>query len=323
MMEALKCPSCKAPLSVSPDDAVITCSFCGFTATIEGEQVANHSILPPTCNAAEVREKVQSWVGRGGKAVVTEAGLRFVPYWVESMHASTQYEGYRVTHETEYYTDSKGQRQSRTITLYEPVRGAFTEDPSVNVLCRRGAAFYSQGALDKALQVDKKSVIPFDFKQVTRVESKPLFLNSELTDPDAYEIAETTVSDQHRKRAEATATKIWDCNTQIQKTGSYLLHVPHWLIRYRFGKETYRVGINGFTKNVLKGEVPVSGGFRALMFVLSVVGLLVAVLGAHFAAELLAAQEMELIAYAVVVLGAVLAAVGTWQRFKISSEKHE
>jgi len=323
MMEALKCPSCKAPLSVSPDDAVITCSFCGFTATIEGERIANHFILPPTCNGAEVREKVKTWVGRGGKAMVTEAGLRFVPYWVESMRASTQYEGYRETHETEYYTDSKGQRQSKTITLYEPVRGAFSEDPSVNVLCRRGAAFYSQGALDKALQVSKKSVIPFDFKQITAVESKPLFLNSELTDADAYEIAETTVSEEHRRRAEATATKIWDCNSQIQKTGSYLLHVPHWLVRYRFGNETYRVGLDGFTKNVLKGEVPVSGGFRGLMFVVSVLGLVIGTIGAYLTAQYLAAQELQYVAYAVVVLGAILAAVGTWQRFKISSEKHE
>jgi hypothetical protein len=322
-MEALKCAQCGAPLSVSPDDAILTCSFCGFTATLEGERIANHFILPPACNAAEVREKVQSWVGRGGKAMVTEAGLRFVPYWVESLQASTQYEGYKQTHETEHYTDSKGQRQSRTITLYEPVRGAFSEDRSLNVLCRRGAAFYSQGELDKALQVSKKSVTPFDFKQVTAVESKPLFLNSELVDADAYEIAETMVSEEHRRRAESTATKIWDCHSQINKTGSFLLHVPHWLVRYRFGTETYRVGIDGFTKNILKGEVPVSTAYRGTMLAVSIIGLLVGVVGAHLTAQLLAAQDLQFLGFVVIIVGLIIAALATKQTFKISAEKHE
>ena len=38
-MTALKCQSCNAPLTVSPDDVVIVCGYCGFTSTVEGEKV--------------------------------------------------------------------------------------------------------------------------------------------------------------------------------------------------------------------------------------------------------------------------------------------
>ncbi|MFX1562058.1 MAG: hypothetical protein ACFFDP_01990 [Promethearchaeota archaeon] len=322
-MEALKCQSCNAPLTVSPDDVVITCNYCGFTATLEGEKIENHFVLPPTCNANDIREKVRNWVGRGGKAQVTEAVLRFVPFWVESMHAVTEYEGYKQHTETEFYTDSQGRQRSRTKTYYEPIRGTFDESPSLNILCRRGATFYSQDEMDKALHVTKANVKSFNFKDVTAVESNPLFLNSELDDNGAYEIARTNVEQEHRSRAESRATKIWDCHSRINKTGSYLLHVPHWLVRYKFGTETYRVGIDGFTKKVLKGEVPVSTTYRGIMCVVSIIGLIIGAVGGQMTAWALASQDWEFLGFVVIFLGLVIAAVATNQTFKISAEKRE
>ncbi len=321
-MTALKCQSCNAPLTVSPDDVVIVCGYCGFTSTIEGEKVENHFVLKPTIDAGEIRDKVTEWVGRGGKARVTESHLRFVPFWVESMHAFTEYQGYKKHTETEYYTDSQGKRRSRKKIEYEPIQGQFNENRSVNVLCRRGATFYSLGELDKALHVTKRDIQPFDYNAITAVESKPLFLNSELTDPDAYEIAETFVAQDHRSRADARATEIWDCHSRISKTGSYLLHVPHWLVRYQFGTETYRVGIDGHTKKVLKGEVPISGGFRGAMFFLSILAVLIGTVGTYFVAQLLA-PDYSFFSLALVVIAMIIGLVGTQQSYKMSAEKRE
>jgi hypothetical protein len=322
-MTALKCQTCNAPLTVSPDDVVIVCNFCGFTATVEGEKIENHFVLEPTFSAADVREKVTEWVGRGGKARVTEAVLRFVPFWVEEMHAVTHYEGYKEHRETEYYTDSQGKRKSRTKIEYEPITGDFNENRSVNVLCRRGATFFSQDELDKALSVTKGAVQPFNFNAITAVESKPLFLNSELTEADAYEIAETFVAQDHRSRADSRATKIWDCNSQIRKTGSYLLHVPHWLARYKFGGETYRVGIDGHTKKVLKGEVPISGAYRGTMFLLSLIFLALGTVGSYFIADYLAPQGLEVLAIVVTIISLIIAAYATAQSLKMSAMKRE
>ena len=321
-MTALKCQSCNAPLTVSPDDVVIVCGYCGFTSTIEGEKIDNHFVLEPTIDAGEIHDKISEWVGRGGKARVTESHLRFVPFWVESMHAYTAYQGYKKHQETEYYTDSQGKRRSRTKIEYEPIQGHFDENRSVNILCRRGATFYSLGELDRALHVTKRGIVPFDYNAITAVESKPLFLNSELTDADAYEIAETFVAQDHRSRADSRATEIWDCKSQIKKTGSYLLHAPHWLVRYQFGTETYRVGIDGHTKKILKGEVPISGGFRGAMFILSLIGFLVGTVGTYFVAQLLA-PDYTFLSVICIVIGLILGAYGTQQSFKISAEKRE
>ena len=321
-MTALKCQSCNAPLTVSPDDVVIVCGYCGFTSTVEGEKIENHFVLEPTIDSGEIYDKINEWVGRGGKARVTEAHLRFVPFWVESMHAYTSYQGYKKHTETEYYTDSQGKRRSRTKIEYEPIQGHFDENRSVNVLCRRGATFYSLGELDKALHVTKRGIKPFDYNAITAVESKPLFLNSELTDADAYEIAETFVAQDHRGRADSRATKIWDCHSRINKTGSYLLHVPHWLVRYRFGSETYRVGIDGHTKKILKGEVPISGSFRGAMFILSIIGFLIGTVGTYFVAQLLS-PDYTFLSVVCIVIGLILGVYGTQQSFKISAEKRE
>ncbi len=322
-MEALKCKTCGAPLTVSPDDVVITCNFCGFTSTIEGEKIENHFVLPPSVDAADVRDKVTKWVGRGGKARVTESILRFVPFWVESMHAITNFEGYKEHRETEYYTDSQGNRRSRTKIEYEPIRGTFDENVSYNILARRGATFYSQDELDKALQITKQNIKPFNFSDITAVESSPLFLNAEITDHDSYEVAETMVKENHRQRADSKATKIWDCNSVVHKTGSYLLHIPHWLVRYDFAGETYRVGIDGYTQKVLKGEVPISGTFRGMMCAFSIIGLLIGVIGTHFVYLLLLPQGLEVLSFAMVIVGLIIAVFGTIQRFKITSEKRE
>ncbi len=322
-MTALKCQSCNAPLTVSPDDVVIVCGYCGYTTTIEGDKIDNHFVLEPTVDASDVREKVTDWVGRGGKAQVTEAILRFVPFWVEEMHAHSTYQGYKKHQETEYYTDSQGKRRSRTKIEYEPIQGTIDENRSINVLCRRGATFYSQSELDKALQVTKREVKPFNYNSITAVEKNPLFLNSELTDADAYEIAETYVEDDHRSRADSRATEIWDCHTRIQKTSSYLLHVPHWLVRYRFGTETYRIGIDGYSKKVLKGEVPVTTTFRAAMYFVSILFLFIGTVGTYFVAEFLRPDGLEMLSFAVIILSLIIAAFAIRQTFKISSEKRE
>ena len=59
-MTALKCQSCNAPLTVSPDDVVIVCGYCGFTSTIEGEKVEDHFVLEPTIDSSDVHTKVNS-----------------------------------------------------------------------------------------------------------------------------------------------------------------------------------------------------------------------------------------------------------------------
>ena len=321
-IEAFKCSNCDAPLAVSPDDAVITCNFCGNTVTIEGEKVTKHFILAPTISKGQVQDKVRKWVGRGGGARVTEAQLRFVPYWVESMNAATRFQGYKRHEDKEYYTDSSGRRQSKTVVTYEPIDGRFNEDRSLNVLGRRGAMFYSFDEMDKALRVTKQGIKPFKYSTVTRIDKTPVFLNSELSDEDAFEIAQTKVSQEHRSRAESGATKIWDCKTKIRKLGAYLLHVPHWMVRYQFGSETYRVGIDGHTKKVLKGEVPVSAGFRMGMLALSIIGLIIGSVGAHFLAPLVPGMEAA-IAIVLIIVGLIIACIGTQQSFKISSEKRE
>ncbi|MFX1562933.1 MAG: hypothetical protein ACFFDP_06465, partial [Promethearchaeota archaeon] len=211
----------------------------------------------------------------------------------------------------------------RTKTWYEPIRGTFDENPSLNILGRRGALFYSQEEMDKALHVTKSEIKSFNFKDITAVESNPLFLNSELDDDGAYEIARTSLEEDHRSRAEGKATKIWDCNSRIRKTGSYLLHVPHWLVRYQFGTETYRVGVDGHTKKILKGEVPVSTAYRGFMCIISILGLIIGAVGSQLAAWALAPQGWEFIAFGVIFLGLIIAALATNQTFKISAEKRE
>jgi hypothetical protein len=170
--------------------------------------------------------------------------------------------------------------------------------------------------------VTKRGIKPFDYNAITAVESKPLFLNSELTDADAYEIAETFVAQDHRSRADSRATEIWDCHSRINKTGSYLLHVPHWLVRYQFGTETYRVGIDGHTKKILKGEVPISGSFRGAMFILSIIGFLVGTVGTYFVAQLLS-PDLTFLSVVCIVIGLILGVYGTQQSFKVSAEKRE
>ena len=84
-MTALKCQSCNAPLTVSPDDVVIVCGYCGFTSTIEGEKVANHFVLEPTVDAGEVREVVDEegrWAGvrvRGFEPLLADTLLLEIP----------------------------------------------------------------------------------------------------------------------------------------------------------------------------------------------------------------------------------------------------
>ncbi|MCE9584554.1 MAG: hypothetical protein K8T20_18855 [Planctomycetes bacterium] len=52
-------------------------------------------------------------------------------------------------------------------------------------------------------------------------------------------------------------TTITDCDTQISVDGTHLVHLPLWIWTYSYEGKNYRLLINGFTGQVVKGEHPV------------------------------------------------------------------
>ncbi|GBC69744.1 hypothetical protein HRbin01_01448 [archaeon HR01] len=251
-----KCPNCGAPIELSPDTVVLICNYCGLATTLEGVQVKPLMIECEDWGA--VRTAVDSFVrSRVGDASVREVRAVMVPFWVVEMDVSTRYNGYR----REIRTKTTG-RRTTTYTVYIPVKGVIREKVAVAVYGRRFESVFGLGLV-------KNSVLR------RRTESQPInpqmlkgwaAIGSELDMKEAVEAAKTRAAEEHRRRVEAMATKVFDCYTEATQSTALLVLYPIVEARYESAGKSYRLSFDGVRGSVkpLMAELPLTMKGRAV-----------------------------------------------------------
>jgi hypothetical protein len=100
--EAVRCPSCGAPLRPVFGEMVITCEYCGTSSALGGagwKEIAKHTMLRPSVTGPDAALKiVHDFLDTGllhrrafEDSRVTEQRLSFVPFWILPVSASTNY----------------------------------------------------------------------------------------------------------------------------------------------------------------------------------------------------------------------------------------
>src|SRR5262252_4219932 len=137
---SVKCQSCQAISVFDPGKVGQRCDFCGSTALVPYEETKDafrpESLLPMKLSETQVRDAIRKWYGNRWfapnllkRAAFTDIvkGL-YIPYWTfdAQVHADWTAESGYYYYETESYTDSNGQRQTREVqrTRWEPSAGS-------------------------------------------------------------------------------------------------------------------------------------------------------------------------------------------------------
>ena len=279
MPRPTSCTNCGAPLSVSQEDVIITCKYCGFTITLATqEEIKKHSMLENKLYKPQVVETAKNYMDKGifrrgvaEKAQISNVKLRYVPFWVFPTDATTNYGG----------TKGSGMAQLREM-------GHAATEKKKSGLSRFGK-FLKAGAslaLEKKLGKEKRRTvrdqfshhynwttlarmamisdinyyevpaerkIPFDSGKIPEDAE---FLNTELNEEEARAKVRAEVETKQRELVSERVDTINFSNTSVTIWEGELIHAPVWFVHYTLDGENYAIAVDGCTGKVLGGGRP-------------------------------------------------------------------
>jgi len=192
-----------------------------------------------TVQADSAFAKVQNWMGNSfmapkdfaKKSSLARQDLMYLPFWVVSGEASTQYKG-----------------------IFERIAPAVEKDGEITnhydwlVLARRKSDFPT-----RAYHISLSGKIPFEAAKIDRGAK---VLNSEIEADEAVQQAKSEIQNLHEYLAKEKVDRVINLETNLDVKGTYYLHAPVWFITYQYRNSQYQVLLDGASGDVIKGDVP-------------------------------------------------------------------
>jgi hypothetical protein len=264
-------------IATSPEDLVITCSYCGETMEAGGKRIPDHQMLPSqdsTTIQANIQEFLKKNKIKEGTSI-EEVKPSYVPWWLVPFASQTHYYGVQngtVTRQkTETYRDSEGKTRTRTVNytvnVYKPEEGDFSRSGRQNVIARKHTVFYGFDKFASTIFLD--NIQPFDFQKVKKLNAE--FINAEVNAHESQQDAYGRVENENRGIAASKVSKLVRCDSKITMQYPTYVHAPLWTARYKFQGKIYKVSLAGDSGKVVKGEVPLTLGRRLTNLILGIV----------------------------------------------------
>jgi hypothetical protein len=255
----VRCQSCQAISVFDPARVGQRCDFCGSSALAPYEELKAafrpESLLEFKFAESQVRDEIKGWLKsrwfapnalKTRAATDTVKGL-YIPYWTfdARVHAAwTAMSGYYY-YESESYTNSKGERQTRQVRKVRWVPSAGTLDH-----------FFDDALIAASRGVDAELLVkiePFPTKELKPYHAG--FLSGWVV--ERYQIDLVAAARAARERMDRELEKLCaqrvpgdthrDLNVNADYSGQTFKHilVPVWLLTYDFHGKPFQVVING------------------------------------------------------------------------------
>jgi DNA-directed RNA polymerase subunit RPC12/RpoP len=274
------CTNCGAPLTVTQEDLIITCRYCGFTmAVATREEIKRHSMLENRLFAQQAVEAAQKYMDKGilrvgvsKDASITNVKLRYVPFWVCSANTNTFFRGVagsgimgEIHQAQEAVTDKRASGLKKFGKLVLAGAKAYAETQQKDKAPSRVSYSFSNNYIWPTLarrtmiseinyyDVPAARKIPFD---VGKIPSDAEFLNIELSEEEAKALLKSEVEAKERLIASGKVDTLETCNTTVVLGEAELVHAPVWFVHYTLKGENYVIAVDGCEGKVLGGGRP-------------------------------------------------------------------
>jgi DNA-directed RNA polymerase subunit RPC12/RpoP len=274
------CSRCGAPFSVTQEDLVVTCRYCGFTMTVATrEEIKKHSMLENHLFAQQAAEAAKKYMDKGifrvsvsRDASITDIKLRFVPFWVFSANANTAFRGTAGTgvmgeiHQAqEAVTDKRASGLAKFGKLVLAGAKAYAEtqqkDRRPHTVAYSFGDNYVWPTLARRTMISEINYydvpatkkIPFD---AGKIPPEAEFLGTELNEEEAKMKVRVEVEAKEKLIASGKVDSLEMCNTSVVLGESELVHAPVWFVHYSLKGENYVIVIDGCEGKVLGGGRP-------------------------------------------------------------------
>ncbi|NNE67065.1 MAG: hypothetical protein HKN33_10915 [Pyrinomonadaceae bacterium] len=266
----ITCDSCGATVTFIPPTTATSCDFCAAKLVAQPKAadplVAPEGVLPFSFESREAAKALRTWTttrwfAPGALKTMArhdKAESIYVPYWTFDSDTNTEYTGQRGEdyQETEHYTDSEGNRKTRTQTRTNWYQTAgrvsrhFDDTPvpaTVSVL---------PDYLER-LQWDFGSLASYDPGYLSGHKAQTYQVSLEEGFERFREIAESIIRGDVRSDIGGDRQRIGSMDTSYSNLTFKHILVPVYAGAYKFNSKTYQVIVNGRTGEVY-GERPYS-----------------------------------------------------------------
>jgi predicted RNA-binding Zn-ribbon protein involved in translation (DUF1610 family) len=282
------CKYCGAEIVMDVNSLSTTCPYCGSNhvteATDDKGTLSPGGVVPFQISQEQAGELFRKWIGAklfapnaAKKSAKAESfqGI-YLPYWTFDAQTETEYTGEYGIHRTEYYKDSNGNRQSRTVTDWYNTRGHHSEFIDDALVCA------SKNHTESFL----RSIEPFDTgsNKVYSPEYLSGYLAERYTVPllDGWNSATKQIENHLRssirteieRNHNADDSKVHRMDIAYSKmTYKYLL-LPVWMSSFTFNGKVFQFAVNGQTGKV-GGKSPISPIKVAIAIILAIIAIII------------------------------------------------
>jgi LSD1 subclass zinc finger protein len=279
----VSCNDCGATVNVTPGENTAKCAFCGSQQVLQqqaaGNPITPESMVPFKVDKPTANKKFEEWLGDlwfrpndlKNMAKLQEMGGVYIPFWTFDAWVSSNWNaeaGYHY-YETEYYTDSEGNSQSRQVqhTRWESASGWRQDFFDDTLVCA-----------SKGLPQDLVAELStFNTQQLTPY--RPEFLAGWRAESYAIDLMPAWTQGQEKMSKEQEARCARDVpgdthrnlfvNNQFSHVTFKHVLLPIWIAAYRYNGKPYQFLVNGQTGEVV-GKAPWSF-WKIFFFVLAIV----------------------------------------------------
>jgi len=260
--QQLECGNCGAEILLAPQALTHTCPFCGSSQVVQTQfkqdKMRPRYLIPFKVESQKAKTIILEWLASSWmtpRDLEKRAGLDeltgiYLPYWTFSATCSADWKA-QVGHTT-YYTDSKGNRRSRTTwrwedgSVREPIRNLLV--PGTNKLNVRLLEEINQFHMEDLVEYDPSFLAGFN-AQTYDVELDAAWSEGRRR------MGEIT---KRACKQQASTNKIRNFSMNMDfddETWRYIL-LPVYLTTYRYEDETFQVKVNG-QNGEITGQRPV------------------------------------------------------------------
>ncbi|MBI1375505.1 MAG: hypothetical protein GC159_22560 [Phycisphaera sp.] len=259
------CEGCGANVEKPENVTSMECPFCGSNVVSTERStklIKPKSLLPFKITRDEGRRSFRDWITSlwfAPNKLKSYARLddrlngMYVPYWTYDSATVSYYTGQRGINRTEWYTDSQGNRQSRTVTDWYPASGTVWRDfDDVLVVASRSLP---RKYADELEPWDLDNLVPYadDYLAGFRAESYQVELAEGFG--MAREKMAKVIEGDVRRDIGGDQQRITSVNTQHSSVTFKHILLPVWICAYRYNDKVYRFLVNARTGEV-QGERP-------------------------------------------------------------------
>lgn len=267
----LHCNNCAAEFTLPATQEASKCPFCGSDVVVPTDpqnRIVPNGVLPFVIDQRGAREKYSVWVKSRfwapndlKKLALAHHGLSgiYIPYWTYDSDTTTHYTGMRGEHyyETETYTDSDGNTQTRQVqrTAWYPASGVV--DVNFDDLLVLGSTHLPRMYAQAMSTWNLSTVVGYTPEFLSGFQAMRYDLDLATCWGTAQGMMLPQIDDAIRSDIGGDEQQISSRNIEYFNVTFKHLLLPIWSGAYLYRGKSWRFLVNGQTGEV-RGEAPVS-----------------------------------------------------------------